>query len=108
MLGMGLQPGEFVLFCADGITEAFNIEDESFGVLRLKSLCENALRTPPRELLRRIFAAVEAFTLGREQYDDMAAAVFHYGLLTPINGAYTRVSRPLPFALVLPLTTYLP
>ena len=34
-----------------------------------------------------IFAAVEAFTLGREQYDDMAAAVFHYGLLTPIRGA---------------------
>ncbi len=87
MLTLTLQPGDSVLFCTDGITEAFNIEDESFGVLRLKSLCENALRTPPRELLRRIFAAVEAFTLGREQYDDMAAAVFHYGLLTPVRGA---------------------
>jgi len=80
-----LQPGDSILFCTDGITDAFNIQDEEFGISRLQSLCENALRIPPRELLRRIFAAVEAFTVGRQQHDDMAAAVFHYGLLTPIR-----------------------
>src|SRR5260370_18555325 len=78
MLTLTLQPGDSVLFCTDGITEAFNIEDDSFGVLRLKSLCQNALRTPPLELLSRIFASLEALTLGREQYADMAAPRFSY------------------------------
>jgi len=78
-----LQPGDSVLFCTDGITEAFNTEDEAFGISRLQSLCDKALRIPPRELLARIFAAVETFAQGRQQHDDMAAAVFHYGLLTP-------------------------
>jgi sigma-B regulation protein RsbU (phosphoserine phosphatase) len=87
MSTLTLLPGDSVLFCTDGITDAFNIQDEQFGILRLQSLCENALRIPPQELLRRIFAAVEAFTLGRQQHDDMAAAVFHYGLLTPVRDA---------------------
>ncbi len=78
-----LQPGDSILFCTDGITDAFNTENEAFGISRLQNLCENGLRIPPRELLGRIFAAVEAFIGGRPQNDDMAAAVFHYGLLTP-------------------------
>jgi phosphoserine phosphatase RsbU/P len=84
-LTLTLQPGDSILFCTDGITDAFNTQDEPFGISRLQGLCENALRIPPRELLRRIFAAVEAFTVGRQQHDDIAAAVFHYGLLTPIR-----------------------
>jgi serine phosphatase RsbU (regulator of sigma subunit) len=78
-----LQPGDSILFCTDGITDAFNTENEAFGISRLQSVCENGLRIPPPELLGRIFAAVEAFIQGRPQNDDMAAAVFHYGLLTP-------------------------
>lgn len=78
-----LRPGDSVLFCTDGITDAFNRENEAFGMERLQSLCEKALRVPPRELLARIFLAVDDFTRERPQFDDMAAAVFHYGLLTP-------------------------
>jgi len=82
---LSLQPGDSVLFCTDGITDAFNTKNEPFGVARLQSVCETGLRIPPRELLRRIFAAVETFAKGRQQHDDMAAAVFHYGLLTPFR-----------------------
>jgi hypothetical protein len=32
----------------------------------------------PREILAQIFSAVEDFSRGREQHDDMAAALFHY------------------------------
>jgi sigma-B regulation protein RsbU (phosphoserine phosphatase) len=80
---LSLQPGDSILFCTDGITDAFNAKNESFGISRVKLLCDNGLRIPPRELLARIFAAVDAFAQGRQQHDDMAAAVFHYGLLTP-------------------------
>ncbi len=80
-----LQPGDSILFCTDGITDAFNTENEAFGISRLQSVCENGLRIPPRELLGRVFTAVEAFAQGGPQHDDMAAAVFHYGLLTPFR-----------------------
>jgi len=82
---LALKPGDSVLFCTDGITDAFNIWDESFGISRVQALCEHAVRIPPSELLRRIFAAVEEFTQHRDQHDDMAAVVFHYGLLTTHN-----------------------
>jgi phosphoserine phosphatase RsbU/P len=77
-----LQPGDSVVFCSDGITDAFNIRDESFGISRLQSVCESGLRIAPTELLRRIFKAVETFAGVQAQHDDMAAAVLHYGLLT--------------------------
>ena len=77
-----LEPGDSVLFCSDGITDAFDIRNEAFGVARLRSVCEESLRISPPELLKRTFAAVKAFRGIREQHDDMAAAVFHYGLLT--------------------------
>jgi phosphoserine phosphatase RsbU/P len=82
---LSLAPGDSVLFCTDGITDAFNLADEPFSVERVKEICDNGLRLPPKELLSRIFKAVEAFTIGRDQHDDMAAAVFHYGLLTPLR-----------------------
>ena len=79
---LNLQPGDSVLFCTDGITDAFDIRNEPFGVSRVQALCERSQRVPPSELLRRIFSAVEEFTEHRDQHDDMAAVVFHYGLLT--------------------------
>jgi sigma-B regulation protein RsbU (phosphoserine phosphatase) len=75
---IAIKPGDSVLFCTDGITDAFNQEDESFGIERLRALCEAPECRSPADLLGRIFAAVERFTRGRAQYDDMAAAVFHY------------------------------
>jgi sigma-B regulation protein RsbU (phosphoserine phosphatase) len=77
-----LQPGDSVLFCTDGITDALNIRNEAFGISRLRTVCEGGLRIPPSELLRRIFTAVETFTEQMDQHDDIAALVFHYGLLT--------------------------
>jgi phosphoserine phosphatase RsbU/P len=73
-----IEPGDSVLFCTDGITDAFNVEGESFGIERLHAICETQVCDSPTELLGRIFAAVERFTRGRAQHDDMAAAVFHY------------------------------
>lgn len=75
---LALQPGESVVFCTDGITDAFNKDDEPFGIERLQAVCEAKLRAAPAELLASIFSAVETFTRGRGQQDDMAAAVFHY------------------------------
>lgn len=75
---ISLEPGDSVVFCTDGITDAFSLEEESFGILRVQEICEAQGHAEPAGLLRRIFTALESFTQGREQYDDMTAAVFHY------------------------------
>lgn len=76
MLALGT--GDSVLFCTDGITDAFNTDNEPFGVERLQVVCEVHARATPAELLRNLFSAVEQFTRGRKQHDDMAAAIFHF------------------------------
>jgi sigma-B regulation protein RsbU (phosphoserine phosphatase) len=73
-----LQPGDSVLFCTDGITDAFDHGGEQFGIERLQELCDAHRPVSPTELLGRVFAAVGNFSHGREQHDDMAAAVFHF------------------------------
>jgi sigma-B regulation protein RsbU (phosphoserine phosphatase) len=77
-LTLRLQPGDSVLFCTDGITDAFDCEGEQFGIERLQELCDRPRLPSPAELLGRLFAAVENFSRGREQHDDMAAALFHF------------------------------
>ena len=73
-----LEPDDSVLFFTDGISDAFDIEGESFGIERLQAICETQVFGSPTELLGQIFSAVERFARGRTQHDDMAAAVFHY------------------------------
>jgi phosphoserine phosphatase RsbU/P len=77
-LTLRLQPGNSVLFCTDGITEAFNRNGDQFGIERLQELCDAHWRASPAKLLGRVFAAAESFAGGREQHDDMAAALFHF------------------------------
>jgi sigma-B regulation protein RsbU (phosphoserine phosphatase) len=77
-LTLQLHPGDSVLFCTDGITDAFNDKGEQFGIDRLQELCDAYRQTAPREFLGKIFAAVQDFVCEREQHDDMAAALFHF------------------------------
>ncbi len=77
-LTMRLSPGDSVLFCTDGITDAFDRGGEQFGIERLQELCAAPRSDAPTELLGRVFEAVEDFSQGQEQHDDMAAAVFHF------------------------------
>jgi phosphoserine phosphatase RsbU/P len=74
-----LEPGDSVLFCTDGITEAMNAEHEPFGYERLQICCEMRMGLSPAEILSGIFSAVEGHSQGIAQQDDMAAALFHYG-----------------------------
>lgn len=68
-----LSPGDAVIFLTDGLIEAQNGDGELFGAERLTATCA-AHREPSAEsLLDRAFEAVDAFTAGARQHDDMAA-----------------------------------
>ena len=73
-----LQPGDSLLFCTDGLTEARNLRDEEFGIEGLLDVC--CLHSPatPLDLLAQVFASIEKFSRDTRQWDDMTAAVFHY------------------------------
>jgi sigma-B regulation protein RsbU (phosphoserine phosphatase) len=72
-----LRPGDSMLFCTDGLTDATSGDGEHFGIERLHQLCCEAQSDRPAELLQKLFAAVESFSAGCEQKDDMAATLFH-------------------------------
>src|SRR5277367_214338 len=76
-LTLRLRPGDSVLFCTDGLMDAFDGNDEQFGLARLHELCSEACVGSRAKLLARIFAAVDSFACGQEQHDDMTAALFH-------------------------------
>jgi serine phosphatase RsbU (regulator of sigma subunit) len=54
-----LLAGDSVLFCTDGISDAFGRKEEQFGIERLQQICDSRQFASPSELLGRVFAAVE-------------------------------------------------
>jgi sigma-B regulation protein RsbU (phosphoserine phosphatase) len=72
-----LKPGDSVLFCTDGLTDATSRDGEHFGIERLYKLCDETPFDRRAELLHRLFSAVDSFSAGCEQHDDMAATLFH-------------------------------
>ena len=70
--------GDSILFSTDGITEARNPQDEEFGVDRLIEVCAANRCKHADELLAAIAAAVDAFTAGERQHDDMTAALLKF------------------------------
>jgi sigma-B regulation protein RsbU (phosphoserine phosphatase) len=83
MSTMSLEPGDSVLFYTDGITEAFNLENEQFGTERLRALCSAQRSLSSSEMLRHVVSSVVTFAHGREQHDDMAVALFSFGSAHP-------------------------
>ena len=73
-----LEPGDSLLFCTDGLTEAHNIHDKEFGLAGLQDVCLRHAGDSPLDLLGHVFSAIQEFTLHCRQEDDMTAAVFHY------------------------------
>jgi serine phosphatase RsbU (regulator of sigma subunit) len=71
-----LQPGDSVLFCSDGLTEARNLHDQ-FGLAGIQDVCRRFSGDIPLDLLAHIFSAIEEFTADCRQWDDMTATVFH-------------------------------
>ncbi|MDX2186527.1 MAG: SpoIIE family protein phosphatase [Opitutaceae bacterium] len=72
--------GEAVLLYTDGISEAENPKKELYGIPRImEALNTPAVRLAPAELLEATASALEVFTAGASQSDDITALVFTRG-----------------------------
>jgi sigma-B regulation protein RsbU (phosphoserine phosphatase) len=66
-----LDPGESLVFYTDGVTEAENGSREFFTESRLAAILEASGDRPAEELTAAITRALDAFTQGAEQTDDI-------------------------------------
>jgi sigma-B regulation protein RsbU (phosphoserine phosphatase) len=70
-----LSRGESIFLYTDGITEAFNKNDEMFTEERLEAVLRDAAAGRPKAIISAVSDAVRAFADGAEQSDDITAAV---------------------------------
>lgn len=80
-----LASGDGLLIYTDGVTEAFNAEDEAFGSERLKQVALEELRNSGvdggralRHLVDGILQRVRTFSAGAGQSDDLTMLALHY------------------------------
>lgn len=67
-------PGDTLLFCSDGVTDARNLHGDDFGEERLVAVCSANAAQPPDVLLNRVFQAVDDYAAGERQHDDITIA----------------------------------
>jgi sigma-B regulation protein RsbU (phosphoserine phosphatase) len=66
-----LGAGDLYLFFTDGISEAMNARDDTFGEKRLGQLVETHAQLPSEELRERVLREISAFVGDAPQHDDM-------------------------------------
>lgn len=73
-----LEPGDTLVLFSDGITEAMDPEEKQFGVARLKEVLAAHTRAPVEELQSAVLEAVQEFTRGAPQADDLTLLIVRY------------------------------
>ena len=66
-----LKPGDTVLFCTDGLTDARNMYEKEFDLHGVREVRERHREAHAVELLGHVFAAIQDFTFGCRQWDNM-------------------------------------
>jgi phosphoserine phosphatase RsbU/P len=73
--GFDLAPGDVVVLYSDGVSEAVNLNNQTFGVPRLKALLAQTTGGAA-EVGEAILAIVRDHMIGRSQYDDLTIVCF--------------------------------
>ncbi len=70
-----LNPGDTLVLYTDGVTEAANADEEEFGASRLLETVVSHSHLGPEALLQAVVQAVQQFSSGSEQQDDITLVV---------------------------------
>jgi len=73
-----LQPGDVVVVCSDGVTEARNVAGEEFGTARLAELVTGCHGWKAEAVLERVLSGVARFAVGAPQADDITVLALRY------------------------------
>jgi len=70
-----IDPGDFIVFYTDGITDATNAENISFGIDRFQAVIEENKDLPAEDILSGIEKSVEDFIGSTAPYDDITLLI---------------------------------
>ena len=73
-----LKPDDSLFFYTDGITEAFNRNEEEFGEERLGEALKNKNGHSVNDIVHQVIEGVRTFTEGTEQSDDITCLALKY------------------------------
>ena len=73
-----LEPGDTLVLFTDGVTEAMDPDEQLFGMPRLKQVLTGQLECPLEQLQKCVLEAVENFTRGARQADDLTLLIVRY------------------------------
>ena len=73
-----LAPGDLVIVCSDGVTEARNVSNEEFGQKRMLDALHGLRGYKPEAVLEGLVAAVKEFSRNAPQADDITVMVLRY------------------------------
>jgi serine phosphatase RsbU (regulator of sigma subunit) len=73
-----LEPGDTLVLFSDGVTEAMDPKEEFFGIPRLVQLLTGHNDTPLDEMQKLLLEAVENFSRGASQADDLTLLLVRY------------------------------
>jgi sigma-B regulation protein RsbU (phosphoserine phosphatase) len=70
-----LQPGDALVMFTDGVTEAFNNENEEYGEKRLEELLSKCNNDNCKQIVDNMFNDVKAFAGTAPQSDDITSLI---------------------------------
>lgn len=73
-----LQPGDVIAIYSDGVTEALDVHGEEFGEERLVAVVEAHRAEDAGLILNRVIEAVQSFSKGAAQHDDVTVLILKY------------------------------
>jgi len=76
--GFELRPGDTLVLFSDGVTEAMDPENKEFGNTRLKEVLGQHAGSTVEEIQAAVLKAVQEFTRGAGQADDLTLLVIRY------------------------------
>lgn len=72
---VSIAPGECLILCSDGVTDAQNQAEEEFGEARLADAVAAVRHESAERIVAHVFAAVDAFAAAAPQFDDITLMV---------------------------------
>jgi len=92
-----LELGDVMLLYSDGLTDATNAMGEYFGEQRLQAVFIEHARETVENLIRAVLDAIDVFTGGEAQYDDITLVAVRRQPIAPqeaIPADWTRANFP--------------
>jgi len=73
-----LRAGDTLILYSDGVSDAADANDETFGEERLLACLGPACAMEPEKLIEHVLGEVRAFAADRPQFDDITLLVVRY------------------------------